>query len=43
MPPATTLQENDPMTGPQWLFTLAGATILGAVVTAALAWWILWS
>ncbi len=29
------------MTGPQWLFTLAGATLVGVIVTVVMAWWIL--
>lgn len=31
------------MSGPQWLLTLAGATLVGVVLTVAMAWWILWS
>jgi hypothetical protein len=31
------------VTGSQWLFTLGAATLLGIVLTAAVAWWILWS
>jgi hypothetical protein len=31
------------VTGPQWLFTLGAATLVGVAVTAAIAWWILWS
>ncbi len=31
------------MTGPQWLLTLVAATLLGVLLTAGIAWWILWS
>ncbi len=31
------------MTGPQLLFTLFAATLLGIALTLAVAWWILWS
>ncbi len=31
------------MTGPQWLLALAGATLVGVILTVAMAWWILWS
>lgn len=31
------------MTPGQWLVALALATVVAAVVTAGLVWWILWS
>lgn len=31
------------VTGPQWLITLGTATLLGIVLTLAVAWWVLWS
>lgn len=31
------------VTGSQWLFTLGAATLVGIVLTAAIAWWVLWS
>jgi len=29
------------MSGPQWLLALAGATLLGVILTVVMAWWIL--
>lgn len=31
------------VSGPQWLFTLGAATLIGVALTAAIAWWVLWS
>ncbi len=31
------------MTGSQWVLTLVGAALLGVLLTAGMAWWILWS